>query len=168
MTTVDYIIIGAVVLSAIIGMARGFLREAMSVLTWIVALIVAWHFSSWLEPHLGGSLSEPHVRTWAARVLMVVGVLVIGAAVSAVLTHFVRLSIFSGTDRLLGFLFGALRAAVVLGVFVMLGETLKLTGEPWWRQSQLIPYGASVANALRTLVGEERLHYLHADPRVHV
>ena len=67
-----------------------------------------------------------------------------------------RLSIFSGTDRLLGFAFGLLRGGVLLGVFVILGQLLRLQGEPWWGHSTLIPYGESIANGVRTLVGAER------------
>ena len=43
---------------------------------------------------------------------------------------------------------------MLLGVFVILGQLLRLQGERWWRHSLLIPYGESIANGLRTLVGE--------------
>ena len=46
---------------------------------------------------------------------------------------------------------------MLLGVFVILGQLLRLQGERWWRQSLLIPYGESIANGLRALVGEERV-----------
>jgi membrane protein required for colicin V production len=66
----------------------------------------------------------------------------------------VRLSIFSGMDRLLGFAFGILRGFLLLGVFVILGQLLRLPAEGWWRHSLMIPYGESIANGLRSLVGE--------------
>src|SRR5260370_23085082 len=75
------------------------------------------------------------------------------------LTHFVRLSIFSGMDRFLGLVFGLLRGVVLLGVFVILGQLLRLEGEKWWTRSLLIPYGESVANGLRALVGEQRVRH---------
>ena len=75
------------------------------------------------------------------------------------LAHFVRLSIFSGMDRFLGLIFGLLRGVVLLGVFVILGQTLRLDGEHWWTRSLLIPYGESVANGLRALVGEQRVRH---------
>ena len=92
----------------------------------------------------------------------------LGAGVGATLGHFVRLSIFSGLDRLLGFAFGLLRGFVLLGVFVILGQLLRLQGEHWWRGSLLIPYGESIANGLRTLVGEERVRYSSSDQRLRV
>jgi membrane protein required for colicin V production len=78
----------------------------------------------------------------------------VGMIAGAVLSYFVRLSLFSGMDRFLGFFFGLLRGVVLLGVFAILGQTLRLDGEPWWKGSKLMPYGEGVASGLRTLVGD--------------
>ena len=154
MILTDYLVILAILISAVVGALRGFLRESIALGAWIIALFLAWHFADVLEPHLGGLLSDPTVRPWAARVILIVLVLLLGAAAGAILGHFVRLSIFSGMDRLLGFAFGLLRGFVLLGVFVILGQLLRLQGEGWWRHSLMIPYGESMANGLRTIVGE--------------
>ncbi|MDE2052423.1 MAG: CvpA family protein [Gammaproteobacteria bacterium] len=155
MNIADYVVIATVVLSAIVGAVRGFLREAIALCTWIVALFVAWHFSDMIEPHLGGLLAAHYVRPWAARVIIVALILLIGAGLGALVAHYVRLSIFSGMDRFLGLLFGAARGVVLIGVFVILGQLLKLDGEAWWRHSVLLPYGHSVADGLRVLVGAD-------------
>ena len=147
MILTDYLIIAAILISAVAGALRGFLRESVALGTWIVALFLAWHFSDLIEPYLGGLLADSAVRPWAARVIITVLVLLIGAAVGALLGHFVRLSIFSGMDRLL-------RGFLLLGVFVILGQLLQLPAEGWWRHSLMIPYGESIANGLRSLVGE--------------
>lgn len=156
MNATDYLIIAAVLVSALVGTARGFLREAIGFAAWIIALIVAWHFSDLIEPHLGGLLAGGAVRPWAARVIIVALILLFGSLFGAVLGHYVRLSIFSGMDRLLGFAFGVLRGLVLVAVFVILGQLLRLDGEPWWRYSRLMPYAESIANGLRTLVGAEQ------------
>jgi membrane protein required for colicin V production len=167
MNLTDYLLIAAVGASAIVGAARGFLREAVALAAWVIALFLAWHFSDLIAPHLGGLMSDSEVRPWAARVIIVLLVLLVGAGVGAALGHFVRLSIFSGMDRFLGFAFGVLRGFVLLGVFVILGQLLRLQDENWWRHSMLIPYGASIANGLRMLVGEERLRQA-GDVRIRV
>jgi membrane protein required for colicin V production len=154
MILTDYLIIATILISAVAGAMRGFLREAVAFGAWIIALFVAWHFADLIEPYLGGLLADPDVRPWAARVIIVALVLLLGALVGALLAHFVRLSIFSGMDRLLGLAFGILRGFVLLGVFVILGQLLRLPAEGWWRNSLMIPYGESVANGLRSLVGE--------------
>ena len=78
MNSADYLIIAAILISAAIGAARGFLREAISLGAWVVALFVAWHFSDLVEPHLGGLLAGSAVRPWAARVIIVVLLLLLG------------------------------------------------------------------------------------------
>ena len=165
MNSTDYVVIAAIIISAAMGAVRGFLREAVALGAWIVALFLAWHFSDLIEPHLGGLIGTSEVRPWAARIIIVVLILLLGGVVGAALAHFVRLSIFSGMDRLLGFAFGVLRAFVLLGVFVILGQLLELEGENWWRRSVLIPYGEKVADGLRTLVGEQRVRHA-SDERV--
>src|ERR1700720_1434328 len=88
----DYLGIAAVVISAVVGAMRGFLREAVALVAWLLALFVAWHFADLVEPHLGGLLAGSSVKPWAARIIIVLLILLLGAAVGAMLTHFVRLS----------------------------------------------------------------------------
>jgi membrane protein required for colicin V production len=155
MNLADYLVILAVLLSAIVGAVRGFLREAVAFVALILAIIAAWTFADQLAPHLGGLLKSEPVATWAARALIFFLVLLVGMAIAAVLGYFVRLSLFSGTDRLLGFVFGLLRGVIMLGVFVILGQLLELDGERWWQKSKLMPYGESVASGLRSIVGDQ-------------
>jgi membrane protein required for colicin V production len=155
MNTVDVLLIAVVIISIVIGAFRGFLREAVSLATWIVALILAWQFGSILAPHLGAWLGRyPAALIWVARGIVFIAVLLIGAMIGGLLEHFVRLSIFSGLDRLLGMLFGALRGIVAVGLLVILGQLARMDAEDWWRGSLLIPHGERIANALRAIVGE--------------
>jgi membrane protein required for colicin V production len=155
MKSADYWVVAIVLLISITGLMRGFLREIIAVIAWLLALFIAWHFSGWLAPQLGGLLAEPHVRPWAARVILLFVVLFIGSIGGMFAGHFVRLSIFAGTDRFLGFTLGLVRAAIVLGVLVIVGQLLRVDEERWWQQSLLVPYAERVANGLRTLVGDE-------------
>jgi membrane protein required for colicin V production len=155
MNTADYLLLLLLVITAVVGLMRGFLREVIALLAWVIGVLAAWHLGRLLEPHLGGLLAGPQVRPWVARAMVLAAVLLLGAAAGAVGTHFVRLSIFSGMDRLLGFFFGLLRGVVMLGVFVISCQTLQLDSERWWHKSLLVPYGEDVASVLRSLVGEE-------------
>ena len=155
MNLADYLVILAVLLSAVIGAVRGFLREAVALVTLVLALFLAWTFADKLAPHLGGLLKSEPVSTWAARALIFFFVLLVGMAIAALLAYFVRLSLFSGMDRFLGFMFGLLRGVIMVGLFVILAQLLRLDGEKWWQSSKLMPYGESVASALRTIVGDQ-------------
>jgi membrane protein required for colicin V production len=155
----DYLIITLVLFSCLYGLMRGLLRELISLCTWIAAVLLAWRCAGWLEPHLGGALADPDVRPWAARALIFAGVLLIGTAVGGVVNHFVRLSIFSGLDRLLGFVFGLLRGVVAIGLLAILCHAVRLQDEAWYRKSALVPYAESAGNVLRALVGERIIHF---------
>ena len=157
MNWTDYLIIALLTFSCIAGLMRGLLREIISLVTWLVALWLAWEFADLLAVHLGGALSAESVRTWAARTIIFVGALLIGAAIGAIVAHFVRLSLFSGVDRLLGFLFGLLRGVVVVGLLAILCHAVRLQEEPWFRESTLVPYAEQAGNVLRALIGERKI-----------
>jgi membrane protein required for colicin V production len=157
MNWTDYLIIALLLFSCVAGLMRGLLRELISVLTWVAAVWIAWTFAAVLEPHLGGALAGEAVRPWAARTLLFVAVLLIGTAIGALVSHYVRLSIFSSVDRLLGFVFGFLRGVVALGVLAILSHAVSLQSESWYRGSVLVPYAEHAGNVLRTLVGERKI-----------
>lgn len=159
MIAVDYIILAILILSAIMGLVRGLLREAIAVITWFLAIVLAWSFASSLEPHLGGVLVGSPLRIWAARVIIFVGVLLLGGAVATVLGHYVRVSMFAGMDKFLGLVFGLIRGVVIVGAFTIAIQALRMDEDASWQRSKLMPYASGVADALRGIVGEnlERL-----------
>jgi membrane protein required for colicin V production len=154
MTPADYVILAIIAVSAIAGIFRGFLRECVSLVSWVVALWVAWRHSDLVTPYLGGALAAEPFRTWAARVLIALAILMLGALVGLLAGQFMRVSMFSGFDRFLGFLFGLLRGVVVLGVVVLIATQLRLDGEKWWRKSQLMPYAEAVAGIVGSAIGD--------------
>ncbi|MGH8175963.1 MAG: CvpA family protein [Steroidobacter sp.] len=151
MNGVDYLILAVLVLSMLLGLFRGFVREAIGVLAWLGGVWLAWRYAPWLEPYLGGMIGEPPVSTWAARTLIVIGVLIVGWLVAAALSYFLQhsgLSIL--VDRLLGLFFGIVRGAVVVAVFVLLGQFVELDRVEWWKQSRLLPYASELAGWIQT------------------
>jgi membrane protein required for colicin V production len=159
MIAVDYIIIAILIISAVMGLVRGLLREAIAVITWFLAIVLAWSFAPSLEHLLGGVLEGSPMRIWAARAIIFVGVLLLGGAVSVVLGHYVRVSMFAGMDKFLGFIFGIIRGIVIVGAFTIAVQALRMDEDPRWKNSRLMPYAIGVADALRGIVGEnlERL-----------
>src|SRR6187399_2447158 len=138
MVAIDYIILAIVLVSAITGLIQGFLREVCSLLSWVLAVWLAWRIGPSLEPHLGGVLRQAPYGLWAGRGIVFIAVLVIGGIIGAILNYYVRLSIFSGLDRLLGFLLGLIRGVVIVGVAVLLAQQARLDGEAWWKKSKLL------------------------------
>lgn len=150
MTGVDYILATVVALSTIYGAIRGFLRESIALLAWLIGLWLAWRYESLLTPYLGGALEGTDLQVWVARGLLLLAALVTGSVVGSLLSYLVQRSGLSlGVDRILGAAFGVVRGAVIVGLLVMLGQAADLMHEPWWQKSRLMPYAAEMANVLR-------------------
>jgi membrane protein required for colicin V production len=151
MNGADLLVLGVLVISALLGLVRGFVREAIGLLAWLGGLWLAWRYAPLLEPALGGAVGEPPISTWTARALIVLMVLIVGWFVAALLSHILRHSGISLlVDRLLGAIFGALRGAVVVAAFVLLGQFVELTQVEWWRESRTLPYMSEFASWIQT------------------
>jgi membrane protein required for colicin V production len=149
MTTVDLIITLVVLLSVLLGIARGFLRESVALLGWLGGLWLAWRYSDVLEPFLGGALTGTELQTWVARGLILLAVIVAAWLLGSLLNYLVQRSgLTLGMDRMLGSVFGLVRAAVIIGFAVMLGQAAQLDTEAWWQDSRLLPMGEEMAGVL--------------------
>lgn len=155
MTVADVLILLIVMGSTLVGALRGFIREAVSVAFWILAIWAAWHFGPAVEPHLGGLLADPNVAPWVGRLVILVLVLVVGWVVGMLLSYFTRTLGLGPLDRVIGLFFGIVRGMMLVGLMVMGGELLHLNQEDWWGRSRLIPYGETVGDWLRAMVGEK-------------
>jgi len=134
----DYVIVGIVAISALIGLARGFVREVLSLAIWGVTVILAVGFAGDIAASLPKRLEGDSLRYVAAFTLVFVGALVIGALAQWIVSRLVQTTGLSGTDRLLGLLFGGLRGAVVCIVAVIALRPFA-NEQPWWRASHGIP-----------------------------
>jgi membrane protein required for colicin V production len=149
MTSADYVMVLLVLISAAVGVWRGFVTEAMSLAALVAALVLAWLFGGVVEPLLGEWDSAVEVRLWAARVIVFVTVLVIGGVASWLARKFVGHTGLTGLDRALGAVFGVARAAVFIGLGVIVIELVELEQESWWRDARLRPYAEQAAAAVR-------------------
>lgn len=154
MTGADVLILVVLLGSIFIGLLRGFVREAVSLTVWIIAIWGAWRFGPLVEPHLGGLLADPKIAPWVGRLAILVLVLIVGWVIGMLLGYFTRSVGLGALDRAIGLLFGAARGVVLVGLMVIGGELLHLNQESWWGRSKLIPYGEVVGDWLRAMVGE--------------
>ena len=155
MTGADVLILLILLGSTLIGALRGFIRAAVSVAFWILAIWAAWQFGPIIEPRLGGLLADPRIAPWVGRLVILVLVLLVGWVVGMVLSYFTRSMGLGPLDRVIGLFFGILRGMVLVGLVVIGGELLHMTDEDWWGRSKLIPYGETIGDWLRAMVGEQ-------------
>lgn len=145
-TWVDWAIIAIVVVSALISLKRGFVKEALSLLTWIVAGGVAWLFGGALSQYLVEYIEVPSGRIIAACIILFIATLLVGALINFLIGELVRVTGLSGTDRFLGMAFGAARGGLLVVVLVGLLSLSPVQQDPWWQQSILLPHFLMVAD----------------------
>lgn len=155
MIWVDFAIIGIIALSAIIGLARGFIREVLSLAIWVVAVFAAWTFHRPLAEQLTPWLSTPSVRIGVAFIILVLVVLILGAILGQILSTLIEKTGLTGTDRLLGVVFGAARGALLVAVLVYLAALTPMPDDPWWKESQLIGHFQTLADRMLALIPPE-------------
>lgn len=151
-TWVDWTIIAVIAVSSLISLKRGFVKEALSLLTWIVAGAVAWMFGGALSQHLGAYIETPSARVIAACIILFVATLMVGALVNFLLGELVRVTGLSGTDRFLGMVFGAARGGLLVVVAVGLLSLTPVPADPWWRESSLLPHFLMIADWSKNLI----------------
>jgi membrane protein required for colicin V production len=155
LTGADVFILLVLLGSTLIGALRGFIREAASLVFWVLAIWASWKFGPLVVPHLGGLLANPNVAPWVGRLVVLILVLLVGWLVGLLLTYFTRTMGLGALDRVIGVLFGILRGMVLVGLLVIGGELLQLNQESFWTHSRLIPFAETIGDWLRNLVGEQ-------------
>jgi len=160
MNWADYAIIAVLGLSVLMGLWRGFIGEVLALAVWACAFWVAWVAGPALAERFSASISTPSARVILAYGLSFLAVLVAGAIVAYLVRKLVEGSGLSGSDRLLGMVFGLVRGlALVVFVVLLLGFT-PFTRDPWWHQSQLLPGFERGANWVAARLPDEVARYL--------
>ena len=149
---IDWAIIAIIAVSALISLARGFVKEALSLLTWVVAGLVAWLFGVALAGHLSPFIETPSIRVIVACSILFILTLVLGGLINYLIGQLVRVTGLSGTDRFLGMIFGAARGALLIVVAVGLLSLAPVEADTWWRQSELIPHFLLVADWSKNMI----------------
>lgn len=154
MSVIDWVILAVLAVSALISLKRGFVREALSLASWVIAFIIARLFSGNLATLLDGMVETSSLRWIIAFAILFVGTIVIGAMLNHLISELVRATGLTGTDRVFGMVFGLIRGVIIL-VAVVYGLQYTLVPEDaWWKESIFIPYLSTLADwARKTLPG---------------
>lgn len=140
MALFDVVIVSIVLVSVLIGVFRGFIKELLSISTWALSLLVAYRFSGALSDHLVELIGNDQVRRVAAFLLLFVTSFAgLGLAAYFIKRLFDAINL-SSTDRALGGVFGLLRGLVVVGLIVFIINQTPYTESHLWRESVLVGY----------------------------
>ncbi|HUX83546.1 MAG TPA: CvpA family protein [Halothiobacillus sp.] len=162
MSIVDYAIIGVVLVSTLISLVRGFVKEVLSLLTWIAAFVIAMGFSQPAAAFVPKAVDIPSARVALAFLVLFVAVLIIGGIINWIISTLVNKTGLSGTDRSVGMVFGLARGVFIVSVLVLLAELTAMPREAWWQSSIFVPQFMIVANWIHALLPPSIAMYFHA------
>ncbi len=155
MNWADWSIVAILALSSLISLKRGFVKEALSLIVWAAAFIIAMLFSGRLSTLLVDAIATPSIREMAAFAILFIAALIVGAMVNYLVSTLVKMTGLSGTDRLLGMVFGVARGLiVVMAILLLLPSLIPIDQDSWWQQSLLIPHFLSFEGWARGLAGD--------------
>ncbi len=152
MNWVDYLIIGIILISSGISIVRGFIKEVLSLISWIVAIWVAFmffaNFASLLTPYIDTAT----LRLFIAFFVLFVVTLILGALVNHLISQLVEKTGLSGTDRALGVIFGILRGAAIVTILVLAAGVTPMPSDSWWQNSLLLQHFEDLAVWVKQLL----------------
>lgn len=161
MNWADYIIIAVLVLSVLVGLWRGLVSEVMALAVWFLAFWLAWLFGGSLAELFADAVPVPSVRLMLGYGLCLVTALIAGSILTFLLRKLVQGTGLSGSDRLLGMVFGLIRGLALVSLVVLLMRFTPFPADPWWNESRLLPGFENAAQALDDKLPDPIARYLN-------
>ena len=149
---IDYTIIAIIALSVLISVMRGFVREIVSLVIWVAAIIVSFIFYQYIAGLLVNVIHSDSVRLVVSFVGLFLATLVLGMLINYLIGQLVSNTGLSGTDRVLGIIFGVARGILVVVLLMMLAGLTPFSKEQSWNESVLIPHFEPIENGLKSLL----------------
>lgn len=141
----DIVIIIVIGASALISFLRGFVREAISLAVWVIAIILGLRYSDLVGNSFLISISSPEMRYILAFALIFFITMILGMLVSAIIRSLLDKTGLSFIDRIFGAAFGAARGLLLVCLALM------FIGMTSWSQSSWIT-SSSMVIKLRPMV----------------
>ncbi len=167
MSVPDYLILAVVAISVLVGALRGFIKEVFSLVVWAAAFLTAYRFAGDIAVLMEDQVTLPSARTAIAFTGLFLIVLLIGGLTTYLVGRLVESTGLSGTDRLLGGLFGAARGLVLVVAMLLVAGFTPIPSDPWWRDSgtiqRMMPLVEWTAQMLPDNVSEH-LEFYPEDP----
>ena len=134
-TIVDGVVALVIVLSALLAYGRGLVREAMAIVGWVAAAVLAFLFAAQVEPlvreipMVGEFLADScELSVIAAFAIVFAVALIVVSLFTPLFSSVVQRSVLGGLDQALGFVFGVARGVLLVAIAFFVYDTV-MTGQ---------------------------------------
>jgi len=152
MNPLDLAVIAIIVLSAVFAFARGFVREALSIVAWVGAAAATFYGFGAAFERIDPLVKNPLLSQLIAVFGLFVGSLVVLTIVTSFIARTVRASTLSAIDRTLGFVFGLARGAFIVCLAYLALDFVPPADRPAWikdaKSAQFLQKGADELRSL--------------------
>ncbi len=152
MNLVDIAILVIIVVSLLMGLFRGLVREVLSLFSWAGALYIAYVFCLDGAVYLESYIDQPPFRIVLTFVGLFIVSLIVFSIISYILYKMFALAGVSGVDRSLGTVFGLARGVVIVAALILGANFMDITTQPWWQESMLVSHFSVVTEFIRALL----------------
>ncbi|MBC3870121.1 MULTISPECIES: CvpA family protein [Undibacterium] len=148
MTLFDYVVLIILICSIVISTMRGLIKEILSLVSWIVAFVVANAYSEVLAGWLPSLFPGQIVRLIIAFLALFIGVRLLMALVMMAVDAVIKASGLSLADRGLGGLFGLARGCVLVLAAVLVCGMTSMPQQAFWKNAVFSPLAETAANTV--------------------
>ena len=149
MTIFDYLVLFILIASIVISTLRGLVKEILSLLSWIVAFVLANAYGAQLAALLPSMIPGESVRLMVAFVALFIGVRLLMGLLMMAVDALIKASGLSLADRGLGGLFGLARGIIIVLAAVMVGGMTDLPKQDFWKNALLSPIAETGARTVK-------------------
>jgi membrane protein required for colicin V production len=139
-TLIDILAFAILVISGLMGIWRGLVREVLALIGWVAASWIAYHYATWVAYEwLTGVPGGEMTRLALGFVILFIVVMIVCALVGKFLAKLMQQAGLSPMDRFLGFAFGLLRGLLVVVVLSSLATLTSISQTTEWRKAWSLP-----------------------------
>jgi membrane protein required for colicin V production len=163
MTAFDYAVLIIIGSSVLVSVVRGFTREALSLLGWVIAFFAANVLSGVVSEWFAPVIKDGSMRVLAAFVAVFVVTLILASLAAMAVSRLLKNAGLGLEDRLLGGFFGFARGMLIVLVLVLVSGLTALPRQPAWSDAMLSPPLEALAAALKPWLPQAVARYLSYD-----
>lgn len=165
-TAVDIAVVLVILLSAGLAFVRGFVREALALGTWLLAIYLGFTQYPLLAPYLEQKVSNPNIRDFLAGIGVFAGVMIVLIPIGFFVRSFIKGENVTAIDRSLGFVFGAARGFLLISIIYLIVSWLvpEEKQPEWLKEANTRPILVYGADMVRAAIPAEQRKMLEKKP----